>query len=60
MFAAATRRQPGFYLIMAMGSEQTGLTGVKGSIVRKVAVGRSVSNLQNALMTIRSTLESNQ
>ena len=53
-------RTPGFYLIMAMGSEQTGLTGVKGSIVRKVAVGRSVSNLQNALMTIRSTLESNQ
>jgi hypothetical protein len=53
-------KQPGFYLIMAMGSEQTGLTGVKGSIVRKVAVGRSVSNLQNALTTIRSTLEGNQ
>jgi len=50
-------KQPGFYLIMAMGSEQTGLTGVKGSIVRKVAVGRSVSNLQNALMTIKDTLE---
>ena len=32
-------KQPGFYLIMAMGSEQTGLTGVKGSIVRKAAVG---------------------
>jgi hypothetical protein len=53
-------KQPGFYLIMAMGSEQTGLTGVKGSIVRKVAVGRSVSNLQNALMTIKGTLEDNQ
>jgi hypothetical protein len=24
-------KQPGFYLIMAMGSEQAGLTGVKGS-----------------------------
>jgi hypothetical protein len=53
-------KQPGFYLIMAMGSEQAGLTGVKGSIVRKAAVGRSVSNLQNALTTIKATLESNQ
>jgi len=50
-------KQPGFYLIMAMGSEQAGLTGVKGSIVRKTAVGRSVSNLQNALTTIKNTLE---
>jgi len=50
-------KQPGFYLIMAMGSEQAGLTGVKGSIVRKAAVGRSVSNLQNALTTIRNALE---
>jgi hypothetical protein len=49
--------QPGFYLIMAMGSEQAGLTGVQGSIVRKAAVGRSVSNLQNALQTIKNALE---
>ena len=53
-------KQPGFYLIMAMGSEQAGLTGVKGSIVRKTAVGRSVSNLQKALTNIKATLESNQ
>src|SRR5271169_2642854 len=50
-------QQPGFYLIMVMGSEQAGLTGVKGSIVRKTAVGRSVSNLKDALTTIKSTLE---
>jgi hypothetical protein len=50
-------KQPGFYLIMAMGSEQAGLTGVQGSIVRKAAVGRSFSNLQNALKTIKITLE---
>jgi len=49
---------PGFYLVTAMGSEQAGLTGLKGSIVRKAAVGRSVSNLRNALMTIRNSLES--
>jgi hypothetical protein len=52
--------KPGFYLITAMGSEQSGLTGPKGSIVRKEAVGRSVSNLRNALTTIRNTLEGNQ
>jgi hypothetical protein len=51
-------KQPGFYLITAMGSEQAGLTGVQGSIVRKTAVGRSVSNLQNGLKTIKTTLES--
>jgi hypothetical protein len=49
---------PGFYLIMAMGSEQAGLTGLKGSIVREAAVGRSVSSLRNALTTIKNTLES--
>jgi hypothetical protein len=50
--------QSGFYLIMAMGSEQAGLTGVKGSIVRKAAVGRSVSSLRSSLTTIKNVLES--
>jgi hypothetical protein len=40
-----------------MGSEQAGLTGVKGSIIRKVAVDRSVSSLRDALTAIRDTLE---
>ena len=53
-------KQPGFYLIMAMGSEQAGLTGLKGSIIRKAAVGRSVSNLRDALTTIRKTLENRE
>jgi len=48
---------PGFYLIKTMGSEQAGLTGLKGSIVRNAAVGRSVSNLRSALTTIKDTLE---
>ena len=51
-------KNQGFYLIMAMGSEQAGLTGFKGSIVREAAVSRSVSSLRNALTTIRNTLES--
>ncbi len=50
-------KQKGFYLIAAMGSEQAGLTGPKGTIVRKAAVNRSVSNLQHALTSIRDTLE---
>ena len=54
---ADDKKQPGFYLIMVMGSEQAGLTGMRGSIVRKAAVGRSVSNLKDALTTIKSTLE---
>ena len=53
-------KQPGFYLIMTMGSEQAGLTGPKGAVIRKAAVGRSVSNLQKALTDIKSTLERNQ
>jgi len=53
-------KQPGFYLIMLMGSEQAGLTGFKGSIVRSHAVGRSVSNLQKSLTTIKDALEKNQ
>jgi hypothetical protein len=52
--------QRGFYLLAAMGSEQRGLTGVRGSIVRKTAVGRSVSNLQNALERIKNALETGQ
>jgi len=50
-------KQTGFYLIKIMGSEQQGLTGLKGSIVRKVAVDRSASSLEKALATIRTTLE---
>lgn len=52
--------QPGFYLIKAMGSEQAGLTGIKGSVVRKVAVERSASSLQKSLTVIKNTLEHNQ
>jgi hypothetical protein len=52
-------KKPGFYLIRAMGSEQAGLTGFKGSIVRKAAVGRSVDALEKSLATIKATLEKN-
>jgi hypothetical protein len=52
--------RPGFYLIVAMGSEQAGLTGVKGTIIRHFAVGRSVSNLEVQLADVKSKLESNR
>lgn len=51
---------PGFYLVMALGSEQAGLTGIKGSLVRKIAVDRSVSSLQDTLTAIRDTLENRE
>jgi len=57
---AADSKQPGFYLIMAMGSEQSGLTGFKGSIVRHVAEGRSASSLQKSLTVLKNTLEKNE
>jgi hypothetical protein len=50
-------KHSGFYLIMAMGSEQQDLAGFRGEIIRKVAVGRSASDLQAALTNIRNTLE---
>ena len=40
-----------------MSSEQKGLTGLKGAIVRKGAMGRSVSNLQNALVLVNNAIE---
>ncbi len=50
-------KKPGFYLLRAMGSEQAGLTGFKGSIVRRSAVGRSVNALEKSLASIKATLE---
>ncbi len=50
--------QPGFYLITMKGSQQAGLTGLKGSIVRKVAVDKTRSSLERALASIKQKLES--
>ena len=49
--------KPGIYLVQLMGSEQAGLTGFKGSMVRKVAVSKSVSGLQTSLMQLKTALE---
>lgn len=47
----------GFYLITLKGSEQAGLTGPKGSVVRKVAVDNTRSSLQKSLQSIKTQLE---
>lgn len=48
----------GFYLITVKGSRQAGLTGPKGSIIRKTAVSRSRASLENSLVHIKKVLES--
>jgi hypothetical protein len=48
----------GFYLITLKGSQQAGLTGFKGGIVRKVAVDKTRASLERALGAIKQKLES--
>lgn len=52
-----TPSRGGFYLITLKGSQQAGLTGFKGSIVRKVAVDKTRSSLERALESIKEKLE---
>ena len=51
-------QRPGFYIITLKGSKQAGLTGLKGSIVRKVAEDKTRSSLERLLGTIKQKLES--
>ena len=52
-----TAKENGFYLITIKGSQQAGLTGLKGSIVRKVAVDKTRASLERALISIKQRLE---
>jgi hypothetical protein len=47
----------GFYLITLKESQQAGLTGLKGSIVRKVAVDKTRSSLERVLADYKQKLE---
>ena len=51
-------QRPGFYIITVKASKQAGLTGLKGGIVRKVAVDRTRSSLERLLVSIKERLES--
>jgi hypothetical protein len=44
-------------MITIKGSQQAGLTGFKGGIVRKVAVDKTRSSLEKALLSIKQQLE---
>ena len=54
---AARPSESGFYLITVKASQQAGLTGLKGSLVRKVAVGKTRSSLEETLTAIKERLE---
>jgi hypothetical protein len=49
--------RPGFFLITLKSSQQAGLTGLKGGIVRKVAIDKTRSSLERALASIKQKLE---
>lgn len=51
-------QRPGFYLITVKGSKQAGLTGLKGGVVRLVAVDKTRSSLERVLVAIKQKLES--
>lgn len=51
-------QRPGFYIITVKASKQAGLTGLKGSIVRKVAVDKARSSLERVLLSLKQRLES--
>ena len=54
---ASRPNQTGFYLLTLKGSQQAGLTGLKGGIVRKVAVDKSRSSTERALIALKQKLE---
>lgn len=54
---SAHPEQKGFYLMTLKGSKQAGLTGLKGGIVRKVAVDKTRSSLERALVSLKHELE---
>src|SRR5258706_16256328 len=53
----ARPNEHGFYLITVKASQQAGLTGLKGGILRKVAVGKTRSSLEHSLTAIKQRVE---
>jgi hypothetical protein len=47
----------GFYLLTLKASEQEGLTGFKGSMLRRIVVDKTRSALQDTLATIKQRIE---
>ena len=57
LYFCLPRSPRGFYLVTVKGSEQDGLTGVKGRIIKKVAIGKTRSALEKYLVAIKKELE---
>ena len=53
----ATGAAHGFYLLTLKGSQQEGLTGVKGSMLRKIVVDKTRGSLESALASIKRSVE---
>jgi len=53
----ATGATPGFYLLTLKGSQQEGLTGVKGAMLRKIVVDKTRGSLESALASIKRSVE---
>jgi hypothetical protein len=47
----------GFYLVSLKGSQQEGVTGFTGSIVRRIIVGRAREAMEGSLMRIKAAIE---
>ena len=56
-FCVQAADKPGFHLLTLKGSRQDGLTGFKGSIVRKISTGRARESMENALQFVKARLE---
>jgi hypothetical protein len=54
---SGTSKEDGFYLITVKASRQAGLTGLKGGLIREVAVSKTPSSLERVLNSIANTLE---
>ena len=51
---------PGFYLVSLKGSIQQGFTGLKGSLLRRIVVGKTRSAQEKTLINIKKALEEKQ
>ena len=49
--------EEGFYLVTLKASEQAGLTGVRGSLLRRIIVGRTRAAQERELTRIKLVME---
>lgn len=57
LYFCIPRSSTSFYLVTVKGSEQDGLTGTKGRMIRKVATSRTRASLEDSLLAIKKELE---